>query len=67
MKASERLKTWSQTRTFRIIFGLIALVLAYVFASLALNSGNLLDYVITLLFVFIGFRELVAGILKRKK
>lgn len=61
MKLAERLKVWSETRAFRIIFGLISLVMAYVFGSFALDSGNLLDYAIAILFVIVGLRELFAG------
>lgn len=62
-----RAKAFTETRTFQLIFGLTALFLAYVFASWAIDSGSLLDYAITLLLIFVGVRELVAVLLKRKK
>ena len=67
MKIKEQVAKWSQTRGFMLVFGLVCLALAYLFGSLALNSGSLLDYVIALLFVVTGVRELLAGIIKRKK
>jgi hypothetical protein len=56
-----------QRRPVQIVFGLTALVLAYVFASLAIDSGSLLDYAITLLLLFIGARELLSGIFKKRR
>ena len=42
----------------RIVLGLLALCLAYVFGSWAIDSGALLDYAITLLLIISGIREL---------
>jgi hypothetical protein len=55
-----------EIRAFQAAFGLVALVLAYVFASWAIDSGSLLDYAITLLLLFVGVRELSSAIFKKK-
>ncbi len=54
-------------RGFQVVFGLAALALAYVFVSLTIDSGSLLDYAITLLLLFVGVRELAIAAFKRKK
>lgn len=54
-------------RAFQAAFGLVALALAYVFISWAIDSGSLLDYAITLLLIFVGVRELTAAIFKNRK
>lgn len=43
-----QMRTWGKTRAGSLILGLFALVLAYVFASLAIDSGSLLEYALTL-------------------
>jgi len=53
-------------RWFRAIVGLVALALAYVFASWAIDSGSLLDYAITAILLFIGVKELASAIFKKK-
>ncbi|HSX32143.1 MAG TPA: hypothetical protein VLF43_02685 [Candidatus Saccharimonadales bacterium] len=57
-----KLGAFSERRPVRAVLGLLALGLAYVFASLAINSGSLLDYAITLLLIVIGVRESFAAI-----
>lgn len=42
--------------------GLIFLAAAYGFASLAINSGNLLEYLLTAIFLIWGFARLVRGV-----
>ena len=54
-------------RAFQAVFGLAALGLAYGFISLAIDSGSLLDYAITLTLLVIGLRELILAIFKRRK
>jgi uncharacterized membrane protein HdeD (DUF308 family) len=56
-----------ENRAFQVVYGLIALFLAYVFASWAIDSGSLLDYTITLLLIFVGIRELAVAIFKKKR
>lgn len=67
MSFKEKLGTLTKTRGFMIIFGLVCLGLAYVFLSLAFDTGNLLDYAIAMLFTFVGVRELIGGLIKRNK
>ncbi|HYH74710.1 MAG TPA: hypothetical protein VD735_01995 [Candidatus Saccharimonadales bacterium] len=43
----------------RVFFGLLALGLAYVFISWAIDSGSLLDYAIAILLAISGGRELL--------
>ncbi|MBX6334107.1 hypothetical protein IRY61_02060 [Candidatus Saccharibacteria bacterium] len=64
-KKQSRLSKLFENRAFRIAFGLTGLVLAYIFASFAIDSGSLLDYAITLILLFIGVRELAAALFKR--
>ena len=45
----KKLDSWQQSKPGLLITGLIALGLAYVFGSSAIDSGSLLDYVITIL------------------
>jgi hypothetical protein len=54
-------------RAFQVVFGLVALGGAYIFVSLAIDSGSLLDYAITLLFLIVGLRELIFAIGSRKR
>ncbi len=65
MSIKERLGSLTRTKWFMIGFGLICFALAYLFILMALDSGSLLDYAIAVLFVFVGARELVGGVIKR--
>jgi hypothetical protein len=47
------LRKWHQTKPGLLIFGLIELAIAYGFASLAIDSGSLWWYLLTLVF-FVG-------------
>jgi hypothetical protein len=44
------LKTWHETKTGLLVFGLAELLIAYIFASLAIDSGSLWFYLLTLIF-----------------
>jgi hypothetical protein len=46
----EAIDRWHKTRQGHLAFGLIELGLAYAFASLSIDTGNLFEYAITLLF-----------------
>ncbi len=54
MRIIEKLENWHKTNSGLLVFGLIELGLAYMFVSLAIDSGSLWDYLLTLIFV-IGF------------
>jgi hypothetical protein len=45
------LHKWHQTKLGLLVFGLIELAIAYGFASLAIDRGNLLYYLLTLIFL----------------
>lgn len=45
-----------------IVIGLIFLAAAYGLASLAINSGNLLEYLLTAIFLIWGLARLVQGV-----
>jgi hypothetical protein len=66
-KKSSKFNRFFENRTFQAVFGLAALVMAYVFAAWAIDTGSLLDYAITLLLIFVGVRELTMAILKKRK
>jgi len=53
-------------RAFQVVFGLVALGGAYIFVSLAIDSGSLLDYAITLVLLVIGLRELILAFFARR-
>jgi len=71
MEKAKKLKTklavWSETRGARVILGLLAFVLAYVFGQWALDSGSLLDYTIALTLVIFGIHELVLAAIAHRK
>lgn len=47
------LHKWHQTKRGLLVFGLVELAIAYGFASLAIDSGSLWWYLLTLIF-FVG-------------
>jgi transketolase len=49
----EAIDRWHKTKQGHLAFGLIELGLSYAFATLSIDSGNLIEYAATLLF-FIG-------------
>lgn len=48
------------------VSGLISLGLAYMFVSWAIDTGSLLDYVMALLSLFFGIRELLVAIFGKR-
>ena len=46
-----RLHKWHQTKLGLLVFGLVELAVAYGFASLAIDRGNLWWYLLTLIFL----------------
>jgi hypothetical protein len=52
----EKLDKWHKTRTGYVVFALVELAIAYGFVSLAVDRGNLLWYLLSLIF-FVGFLQ----------
>ena len=52
----KRLDKWHKTSTGLVVFGLVELLLAYGFASLAIDRGDIVYYLLTL-FLLIGFLQ----------
>ncbi len=59
MSAFNRLQNWHQTKTGLLVFALLELGLAYVFASWAIDAGNLLDYLCTFILLVGGVQNLI--------
>lgn len=53
MRSLSKVHAWKQSRTGLLITGTLELVLAYIFGSLALDSGSFWHYLLALVF-FIG-------------
>jgi hypothetical protein len=64
----QALDKFHKTRLGYFVFGLVELGLAYLFASLAINSGDWWEYALTIIFLF-GFLQnmvrLVRGAARR--
>jgi hypothetical protein len=45
----ETIDKWHKTRQGHLVFGLVELGLSYLFASLSIDSGSLLQYAITII------------------
>lgn len=54
-----RIDTWHKTKVGLLLFGLIELGVAYGFASLAIDRGNLWYYLLTLIFLIGATQNLV--------
>jgi len=48
---TQTIKHWHQTKTGLLVFGVVELGLAYIFASLAISQGNLWFYLLTIIFL----------------
>lgn len=48
----QELKKWHDTKRGLLVFGLVELLLAYLFASRAIDTGSLIEYFVT--FVLLG-------------
>jgi hypothetical protein len=59
-----RIHNWHQTRAGFLVFGIVELVIAYGFASLAINRGSLIWYILTIIFLVGGLQNLVKLIWK---
>lgn len=67
LKSPSKFNILFENRTFQVVFGLVSLAMAYVFAIWSIDTGSLLDYAITMILVFIGVRELSLAFFKKKK
>jgi hypothetical protein len=47
----KQLDSWHKTKTGLLVFGLLELLIAYGFASLSIDRGNLWWYLLTLVFL----------------
>lgn len=66
-KRLKQLDAWHRTKTGFLVFGLVGLALAYLCASVAIDSGNLWHYVLTLVFLFAGLSNLIRIVTVHKK
>lgn len=55
----QKLDEFHKTRTGFLVFGLVELALAYLFVSLAINSGSLWEWVLAIIFLFGGLQNLM--------
>lgn len=55
----QMLSNWHKTRLGLLVFGLIELALAYGFASLSIDRGNLWYYLVTLIFLVGALKNLL--------
>jgi len=55
----EKLDKWHKTRIGLLVFALVELALCYGFLSWAIDSGNLFDWLFTILFFVGGVQNLV--------
>lgn len=53
----KKLDTWHKTKQGLLVFSLVELVAAYVLASLALNSGSLLQWVLAIVLLVGGLQN----------
>lgn len=59
MTVFDRLHMWHQTKTGLLVFGLIELVGAYIFASWAIDSGSLIDWLLTVVLLIGALQNFV--------
>jgi hypothetical protein len=52
----QKLDKWHKTKLGLLVFAIFELVIAYVFASLAIDRGNFLWYLLALIFL-VGFLQ----------
>jgi len=62
----QAIDNWHKTKLGHLTFGLVELLLAYLFVSLAINSGSLLEYAVTVI-LFAGAIQNFVGIFKTPK
>jgi hypothetical protein len=54
----KKLHNWHQTKLGLLVFGLVELAITYGFASLAIDRGNLLWYLLALIFLIGALQNL---------
>ena len=62
----QTLDTWHKTRLGHLVFGLVELGLAYLFASLAIDSGSLWHWALAIIFAVGFLQNLVRMVLVKK-
>jgi len=60
-KSSNAQQNWFITRTGCVVSGMVALVLAYIIASWALDTGSLGQYGLTLLLLIVAINRSVSA------
>lgn len=60
----QQLASWHKTKLGLLVFGVVELGLAYVIASLAINSGSLWEYALTLI-LLVGFLQNIVRLIGR--
>lgn len=64
MNAVQQLDKFHKTRSGYLVFGLVELALAYLFASLAVNSGSLWEWALALI-LLVGFLQNILKLIWR--
>lgn len=67
MNVVQQLDKFHKTKPGHLVFGLVELGLAYLFFSLAIDSGNLWFYLLILIFLIGALQNLVKMFLVHKK
>jgi hypothetical protein len=62
----EAIDKWHHTKQGHVVFGLVELLIAYGFASWAIDSGQLWQYALAIFFFYGGVRNLVLIFRNRK-
>lgn len=64
MSIFDRLNKWHQTKTGLLVFGLVELMGAYVFASWAIDTGSLIDWFLAFILLIGAAQNLIRLIMK---
>lgn len=67
MSALDKIKKWHDTKQGLLTFAFAELVLAYVFASWAIDTGSLIDWLLAAMLLFgsiLNFSRLLARIMQ---
>lgn len=62
MNQIKELHRWHRTRVGMVFFGLMELIVAYLFASWAIDSANLWAYFFTFVFLLGGIQNLAKAV-----